>query len=239
MISLTLLTSALALGLLASPHCAGMCGCGLARPWLSQPFAFHGARVLAYTVGGVVAGSLSAQLVGLAAKSAPVFQAFNAMLLAVLLFSALLLLWRGQGLSTLVSQQTVRVPFLQRHASDPVLAMSASSSSQSSVTQHRAFQVGLMWPLLPCGVLWAALMLAYLSASALQGGLVMLLFALVSTVAVQASGGLQARLKTVFSETTVNRGCGFVVLLGFGLMLARQFGWLPTPPFMQGLPLCW
>jgi len=234
-----MMTSALALGLIASPHCASMCGCGLARPWLAQPVAFHWARGLAYVAAGAVAGALSAHLAGFALQGAPVFRAFNAMLMAALFFSALLLLWRGQGLTTLVAQQVVQVPFLQRSRPESGLSASLRSPQQGPFSKRRAFQVGLMWPLLPCGVLWAALMLAYLSGSVLQGGVVMLLFALVSTVAVQASGHLQRRLKGVVAEVTVNRGCGALILVGVGLMLARQFDWLPTPAFMQGLPLCW
>ncbi len=239
MVSLTMLTSAVALGLLASPHCASMCGCGLARPWLGQPLMFHSARILGYTVAGTVAGSMSAQLLGMAAQSAPVLQAFNAMLMAVLLFSALFLLWRGQGLTTLVTDKVVFVPFLQRTSSDPALVMSTRSPSKHPVSKRHTFLVGFMWPLLPCGVLWSALMLAYLSGSALQGGLLMLLFAIFSTVAVQVAGRLQQQLKKVLPEATVNRGCGFVVLVGLGLMLARQLNWISTPGFMQGLPLCW
>lgn len=239
MLSISLMTSALALGLIASPHCASMCGCGLARPWLAQPVAFHWARGCAYVAAGSVAGALSAQIAVFAAQSAPMLQAFNAMLMAVLFFSALLLVWRGRSLTALVTQQVVRVPFLMRNSSGSVLVAGSKSPQQQVVGKRRAFQVGLMWPLLPCGVLWAALMLAYLSGSALQGGVVMLLFALVSTVAVQASSRLQQQLKNRVSEATVNRGCGALILTGLGLMLVRQLGWLPTPAFMQGLPLCW
>ena len=227
MVSLSLLSSALALGLLAVPHCGSMCACQFAAPWLEKPLAFQLGRTLAYTAGGAIAGGVSSSVLGLAANGARVFQALNWMLMVVLFFSAVLLLWRGQPLGALVQQRIQLSPALQRRIGGAQKASAVSS-----------LKAGLLWLFMPCGVLWAGLMLAYLAGSPLQGALVMAVFALTSGTGLQLFSRLRQTLATRAGESLMMRSSGAVILLGIGLMVGRQAGWVPTPVWLQGLGLC-
>ncbi|HEX4855315.1 MAG TPA: sulfite exporter TauE/SafE family protein [Limnobacter sp.] len=227
MVSLSLLASALALGLLAMPHCGSMCACQFAAPWLQKPFHFQLGRFLAYTAGGVLAGGVSAGVVNMAASGLGLFKALNWMLMAVLLFSALLLLWRGQTLGTLVQERIQLSPALQRKLGG-VQRPSAAS----------ALKAGLLWLLMPCGVLWAGLMLAYLSGSAFQGGLIMAVFAATSAAGLQLVSSLRKVMLNRAGEALVLRTSGGLLLLGLVLMAGRQAGLLPAPAWLQSLGLC-
>lgn len=227
MVSLSLLTSALALGLLAVPHCGSMCACQFAAPWLEKPLAFQLGRSLAYITGGALAGGMSAGVLGLAASGARVFAALNWMLMVVLFFSAVLLLWRGQPLGALVQQRIQLSPALQRRIG---VAQKVSTS--------RSLKAGLLWLFMPCGVLWAGIMLAYLAGSPLQGALVMAVFALTSGTGLQLFSRLRQTLATRVGDSLMMRSSGAVILLGMGLMVGRQAGWVPTPVWLQGLGFC-
>lgn len=227
MVSVSLLLAALTLALVAMPHCASMCACHFAQPWLRRPFHFQAGRAIAYTLGGAFAGGMSSALAALVVAGAPAARALNAMLMVVLASSALLLVWRGQTLQTMFSQR-VRLP----------AAMQRSLELSVPATHRRAFAVGLLWLLMPCGVLWAALMLAYLSGSAVQGALVMLVFAASSGVCLQLVNALRKRLVGKVGEAAVLRASGVLVLAALGLMAGRQTGLLATPVWLQGLGLC-
>jgi len=226
-VSLSLLTSALALGLLAVPHCGSMCACQFAAPWLEKPLAFQLGRSLAYITGGALAGGMSAGVLGLAASGARVFAALNWMLMVVLFFSAVLLLWRGQPLGALVQQRIQLSPALQRRI-----------GVAQKVSAARSLKAGLLWLFMPCGVLWAGLMLAYLAGSPLQGALVMAVFALTSGTGLQLFSRLRQTLATRVGDSLMMRSSGAVILLGMGLMVGRQAGWVPTPVWLQGLGFC-
>jgi sulfite exporter TauE/SafE len=226
-VSLSLLVSALALGLLAVPHCGSMCACQFAAPWLEKPLAFQLGRTIAYITGGAVAGGVSASVLGLAANGARIFQAMNWMLMVVLFFSAVLLLWRGQPLGALVQQRIQLSPALQRR-----IGVAQKVSAASSL------QAGLLWLFMPCGVLWAGLMLAYLAGSAFQGALVMAVFALTSGTGLQLFSRLRQTLAARVGDKLMMRSSGAVILLGIGLMVGRQAGWVPAPVWLQGLGFC-
>lgn len=227
MVSLSLLASALALGLLAVPHCGSMCACQFAAPWLEKPLAFQMGRTVAYITGGAIAGGISASVLGFASSGARVFEALNWMLMTVLFFSAVLLLWRGQSLGALVQQRIQLSPALQRR----IGAVQKTSAASS-------LQAGLLWLFMPCGVLWAGLMLAYLAGSSFQGALVMAVFALTSGTGLQLFSRLRQTLATRVGDKLMMRSSGAVILLGIGLMVGRQAGWVPAPVWLQGLGFC-
>lgn len=227
MVSLSLLVSALTLGLLAVPHCGSMCACQFAAPWLEKPLAFQLGRTMAYITGGAVAGGISASVLGLASSGARVFAALNWMLMVVLFFSAVLLLWRGQPLGAMAQQRIQLSPALQRR-----IGVAHKASAASSL------QAGLLWLFMPCGVLWAGLMLAYLAGSSFQGALVMAVFALTSGTGLQLFSRLRQTLAARVGDKLMMRSSGAVILLGIGLMVGRQAGWIPTPVWLHGLGFC-
>lgn len=227
MISVSLLTSAFALGLLAMPHCGSMCACQFAAPWLRKPLHFQAGRFIAYITGGAVAGGVSSSLLGLASSGIQVFQAVNWMLMVVLAFSAVLLLWRGQSLGVLVQEKIHLPPALQRKLA-PLQQPSPAAS----------LKAGLLWLLMPCGVLWAGFMLAYLSGSPVQGALIMAVFATTSGAGLQLVSSLRQSLSSRVGDALVLRASGAIILLGLAIMLGRQVGLISNPLWLQGIGLC-
>ncbi|HEX4878782.1 MAG TPA: sulfite exporter TauE/SafE family protein [Limnobacter sp.] len=227
MISVSLVLSAATLGFLALPHCTSMCACQFATPWLRHPLQFQLGRGIAYAMGGALAGGVSSGVLGLARLGASLFQALHWMLMAVLFFSAMLLVWRGQSLGMLLQERIHLPPALARKLNQP-----------PRTTPRQAFKAGLLWLLMPCGVLWAAWMLAYLSGSAVQGALVMAVFAGVGGAGLQMVTTLRQALGTQAGEAMLMRASGGLILVGLALMLARQVGWVASPMWMQSLGLC-
>jgi len=77
--------------------------------------------------------------------------------------------------------------------------------------------LGVGWALMPCGLLYSALLVASLSASAVQGAVVMAAFALGTMVSLVAGPWLLLRLKDA-------RSGGWGIRLA-GLALVATSGW--------------
>jgi uncharacterized protein len=182
----TLLVTALLMGLVGGPHCVVMCGAacagigqsaGAARN--SAMWTFQLGRVLGYSVlGGVAAASmqgvgwLTTQSVALR----PVWTLFHVAAVAVglwLLFNARQPVWLEAAGRALWARARHWVGAHKRGA--PLL-------------------IGTVWALLPCGLLYSALLVAALSARALEGAAVMALFALGTSVSMMAGPWLWLRL---------------------------------------------
>ena len=172
---ITLLTISLMMGLTGGPHCLMMCGptCTLLTRRQVQntrgpSYAFFlMGRSMGYGATGALA-AISMQTLGWLSTQSPLFRPLWNMTHALALVLGLFLLvfadqplWIG-GVAKRFWQKIDR--FMSRYAvfqkSWAVLA------------------IGVLWSLIPCSLLYSALMVAALSASALQGALVMFTFSL-------------------------------------------------------------
>lgn len=227
--SLSLLILAVTLALVASPHCISMCGCGLAKRWLKPrcqtESRFLIGRFLGYTAMGAVAGGASQAMTHWVAGQIGFLNALHWVLISVMTFSAFVVLWQAK-------------PFVLEQG----LLVSQFKTSQRVLfkpsTKTHALKVGGMWWLLPCGVLYSAFVLAYLSGSALQGVLIMAVFAASSSVSLVLAARLQSWMQVRFTESLIYRVNATLVLLGVTLMLSRQLGWIETPQLLSDLGLC-
>ena len=77
--------------------------------------------------------------------------------------------------------------------------------------------LGMAWALMPCGLLYSALMVASLSASVVQGAMIMALFSLGTSLSLTIGPWLLLRLKG-------DRSGGWGIRLA-GLALAATSGW--------------
>ncbi|MGC9163130.1 MAG: sulfite exporter TauE/SafE family protein [Thiomonas sp.] len=186
----TIPLSLLLMGLTGGLHCAAMCG-GLvvaserasgervllpARRLFLNQLQLQGARVLSYTMLGGIAGLIGA---GVWAASARPVQ------LALFALGNLLLL--GVGL-WMVLQQVASPRWLawwQRGAGAGWIGQGLTRLTQPLLSRLLPFDTfakrlgaGLLWGLLPCGLVYSALSLAFLSATAWEGALAMLAFGL-------------------------------------------------------------
>jgi sulfite exporter TauE/SafE len=169
---LTLL-SAVVIGWLGGVHCLGMCGGIVSALALSAPQAGRTRILLAYNLGrcttyivlGLLAGALG-QLGTQALGVAP-----------TVLYALANLLLVGMGLYLLGIPWLVR-PLEQggQHLWRHIEPLSRRLFPVN--TLPRALGVGLLWGLLPCGLVYSALATAFAVGTAAQGGLWMAAFAL-------------------------------------------------------------
>lgn len=205
----TLVVTSLLMGLAGGPHCAAMCGAACAgigqagggihtrAMWVFQLGRFFGYS----TLGAVVAGSMQG-LGWLSVHSAalrPVWTLVHvtaAMLGLVLLWQARQPVWLEAGARA--------VWFWVRSAAG---AMKGGGASDTA-----ALLVGFLWSLLPCGLLYSALLVAALTGSWWQGAAVMALFAVGSSVSLMAGPWLWLRLRKQGSGQWAIRLAGLILL---------------------------
>lgn len=183
---ISLASTALLMGLVGGPHCVAMCGAacaGLGRVAGSRKnqaiFTFQAGRVLGYSALGALAAASMQGLGWLTVQSVALRPVWSMLHVAALVMGLLLLfkaeqpLWLervGRGV-----WQRARA-FGQRSGSAPLL-------------------LGMLWALLPCGLLYAALLVAALAGSVASGAMVMALFALGTSVSMVAGPWLWLRLR--------------------------------------------
>lgn len=201
--------TALLMGLVGGPHCVAMCGAACAgigqaagASGTRAMWTFQAGRVLGYASLGALAAA-SMQGVGwLSVQSAAIRPIWTLLHVAALVLGLVLLLnarqpvWlEGAGKAVWTR---VRSWVGKGHGGAPLL-------------------LGTVWALLPCGLLYSALLVAAMSARPLDGAMVMALFALGTSVSMMAGPWLWLRLRSADS------GQWGVRLAG--LALAASSGW--------------
>jgi len=189
-----LLLTVFVASLVGSLHCIGMCGpfvafysgadgSGGARRLLSHA-AYSGGRLLTYAVFGLAAGAVGAALD--VAGSLAGFQRIAAIIAGVTM-----ILW---GVFALLQIRGVRI-FKHSSGKGRVAGMMRRGFSLVSAKPPvvRAGVVGLLSGFLPCGWLWAFVVTAAGTGSAIQGAAVMTAF-WVGTVPALLAVGLGAQL---------------------------------------------
>lgn len=180
----------IAASLLGSAHCAAMCG-GFVVAYAGADasgaerrlhFAYHGGRLLAYSLLGALAGLLgrAIDLAGAAAGYATAAGVFAGSLMVV---------W---GLLAMLESQGVRLPKLRTSA---LAGQSARIIGGLRVHSRsaRAFSLGLCSALLPCGWLYAFVVSAAGTGSPAWGALLMAAFWSGTVPALFGMGLLAAR----------------------------------------------
>jgi sulfite exporter TauE/SafE len=182
----SLALTALLMGLVGGPHCVAMCGAacgGIARTAGPRSntalLGFQLGRVLGYSVlGGMAAVSMEG-LGWLTVQSAalrPVWTLFH-VAVAVL---GLLLVWRAQ--------QPVWLESVGR-------ALWARAQALGLGAGGTPVLMGSLWALLPCGLLYSAVLVAAMAGGVVQGAVVMALFALGTSVTMTLGPWLWLRLR--------------------------------------------
>ena len=210
----TLVLTGLLMGLAGGPHCVAMCGAacaGIGRTGggvnTRSMWIFQVGRLLGYSsMGAIVAASMQG-LGWLSVHSAalrPVWTLFHAA--AAML--GLMLLWRAKQPVWL--EAGARTVWLK-------VRSVAGGLGGGSASGAVPFVFGVLWSLLPCGLLYSALLVAALTGNWLEGAAVMALFALGSSVSLMAGPWLWLRL--------CKQGSGQWAIRLAGLALLASSAW--------------
>lgn len=201
--------TALIMGLAGGPHCVAMCGAACAgmgqvagahqnRALLS----FQLGRWLGYSLMGGLA-AFSVQALGWLTVESAALRPVWSMLHVAAVVLGLLLIWQAKQpvwLDQSAQQLWARIRRLN-----------------ANLGKIAPMAVGALWALMPCGLLYSALMVAALTGNVLDGALTMASFALGSGVSLGMAPWLLLKLK--------NLGDGAWGIRLAGLALASTSGW--------------
>lgn len=204
---LSLLTAA-TLGLFGSGHCVGMCGgiaAALGARSRGQLLAYNSGRLLSYTLLGLLAGTAGAVL-----ANSPTLN------LALRLLAALLLIAMGLYVSGWW-------PLLARleHALQPLWQRVAPLANRwlREASIGPALGAGLLWGLLPCGLIYSTLLWAGTAAEPGESALLMLAFGVGTLPAMLVVGAMGRQLNRLLQAARLRRVMG-ALLMVFGLWTA-------------------
>lgn len=183
----SLALTALLMGLVGGPHCVAMCGAactGIAQAAgprrTSALWIFQLGRIAGYSaLGGLAAASLQG-LGWLTIQSAalrPVWSLFH----VAAFFLGVMLLWQA------------RQPVWLESTARSVWARARSFAAKWG--GGAPLVLGVLWALLPCGLLYSALLVAALAGSPAAGAMVMGLFAVGTSVTMVLGPWLWLRLR--------------------------------------------
>ena len=212
MTELVSLTSAgFVAGLIGSTHCLGMCGglsglfamhastAGINRQ-LPMALVYNAGRLLSYTGLGLIVAMLGEQLVDLVPELAGPVR-LTAGLIMILVGLQIAFQWRFLGL---IENAGAR---LWKHISP------LAGGLLPVVSLPRALGLGLLWGLLPCGLVYSVLLIAATSGEAAYGAATMLAFGAGTTPAMLATGLGAARLSQWTQQRRTRLGLGLLVVL--------------------------
>jgi uncharacterized protein len=198
----TLAVSALLMGLAGGPHCIAMCGaaCGaIGRSGVKNTrsmWLFQAGRLVGYSAMGGMAAMSMQSLGWLSVHAAPLRPLWSLVHVAAALLG-LILLWQA------------RQPAWLEDAARKVWSQVRQVTGKAQI--GTPLVIGMMWSLLPCGLLYAALLVAALTGSMVDGAIVMALFALGSSVSLMAGPWLWLRLGRQGSGQWAIRIAGLVL----------------------------
>lgn len=240
-INFALVWTAATIGLAGGVHCVAMCGspAALAVP-AKATLPFQAGRVVGYSLFGAIAALGAAGLANVATHAAWVRPFWLMLHAAILMMGGWMLIsgkhpaWLQQVLLDLARGMAARFSNPALRAATPVAAMAGGSGSPSLEVRlparighkppawkqtARGFLTGMAWALLPCGLLYSVVMLAWMSGHAATGALAMGVFAIVSGFQLWlGQRGLLALLRAG-KEALAIRLAGAITLLGAGLLL--------------------
>lgn len=176
-------------GLLGGVHCIGMCG-GI---MLTQhnALAYNGGRMAGYTVMGCIVGTIGNILV------------FSDRMKSIIFISA-------GGLVILIGLQMWGVPLLRKLRLGLPIACGRSG---------KAFSIGLLTAVMPCGMLTSMWLIAASSASALKGAVTMLAFGLGTCVCMLLLGLLGDVFTRKYNKYILKASTMLIITMGLMLMM--------------------
>lgn len=209
---LGLLGSAFLLGIMGSSHCLGMCG-GIsaalgfqANQGHGRIVAYNAGRISTYTAIGLIAGLVGETLTLNAPLLGPVLRSLAGLLLVAMGFY-IAGWWMGLTRLEKIGSH------LWRHV-QPLTQKLLPVHSNS-----QALKLGLLWGLLPCGLIYSTLSWALATANGLQSALLMLAFGL-GTLPSMLVSGMAGKKVLAFLRQQKMRAIAAILMIALGLVTA-------------------
>jgi hypothetical protein len=207
----SLALTALIMGLAGGPHCVAMCGAACAGighaagPHSNRALvSFQVGRFFGYSLMGALA-AFSVQALGWLTVESAALRPVWSMLHVVAIILGLLLVWQA------------RQPVWLDQSAQQLWSKIRKLNSKLGTVAPAA--VGVLWSLMPCGLLYSALMVAALTGNALEGAITMACFALGSVVSLGFAPWLLLRLKDLGDGAWGTRLAGIALALTSGQAL--------------------
>ena len=206
----TALTTAFLAGLVGSAHCLGMCGGmsglfalhssvrGLHRQ-LPMALVYNAGRLASYAILGFAVAAAGSRFAGLTpALGKPVRLIAGAVIILI-------------GLQIAFNFRALG--FLERMGGAAWSHVSPLAGRLLPVTSlPRALGLGLLWGLIPCGLVYSVLLVAATRTRAVDGALVMLAFGAGTTPAMLLTGLGAARLAQLMQDRRTRLGAGLLIV---------------------------
>lgn len=207
MIDPTAMVTALVMGISSSVHCLGMCG-GLAlaisspqKQWL--PLVYHAGRLAIYSLLGAVGALL---LWGVSQWFAVGLRFFS----GVLLIAAGLYIGRWWFGLVYIEKKLAFTWQIANKYTQAILPPKKISD---------AFLLGLLWGMMPCGLIYSSVLWASAYGGALDGALLMLLFGIGTLPALLGLSFAGQSFQRVFQHAIAKKLLGGI-LISIGLWVA-------------------
>jgi len=222
---LALLAAAFLAGLLGSAHCHGMCagisglaaahaGAASLRGQLPLTLVYNGGRVASYALLGAVVGGFGSVVVRLAPAIAGPVRVVSGIVIVLV------------GLRVAFDLRALDA--LERSGAALWQRIAPAARGLVPVTNPaRALGLGLLWGLLPCGLVYSALLIAATAATPGGGAAVMIAFGAGTLPAMVSTGLGAAQLSRLARRRYARIGLGLVIcVLGILTMAMPLTAWL-------------
>jgi len=199
------------MGLAGGPHCVAMCGAAcasLSKPQSSKNFAihlYHLGRLCGYALLGAIATygfNSIAWLANYSEALQPVWTFFHVF---IFFWGVILIIFARQP--AWVDRTGKKVWILIK---------------KISIVKGGNFYVGMIWALMPCGLLYSALVIASFNGSPHGGAMTMAAFAIGSSISLFFAPWLWFKIKTNMIEPFGMRLAGLLLSLASGWAIWMQ-----------------
>ena len=200
------LVAALLLGLMGSIHCLGMCG-GMSvalsingAPQVSWLLSYNIGRLLTYAAIGAIAGLVGAQLLAIAPQLGLVLRTLAGLLLI--------------AMGLYVSQWWMGLTRLEQLGARLWQHIQPRTRSLLPVTsRYQALRLGILWGLLPCGLVYSTVSWTLAAAQWQQSALLMLMFGVGTLPAMLATGLVGRTLLETLRKRQARAIAGLLIIL--------------------------
>lgn len=191
--------SALLMGLAGGPHCVAMCGaaCTSFTQSPEKPFAiqfYHLGRLCGYALLGAIATFAIQSIAWLSSYSAILHPLWTFFHVLVFFWGVILVIYARQPIWIDQAGRTI-----WRYV------------KKLSLVQGGYFYIGMLWALMPCGLLYSALIIASFNGNPLGGAISMAAFAIGSGISLFFAPWAWLKLKTSLVEPYGMRLAGLLL----------------------------